>query len=260
MDFTIKTYRHLLISLKEAGYHFITFEEWCATHETVKTVILRHDVDKKPERSLALARIETSLGIKATYYFRIVPQSNQPVYIKAIAGLGHEIGYHYEDLSLAKGNIAGAYENYKDNLAYFRTFYPVKTISMHGSPASPYDNRDIWKSYDYHEFGIIGEPYFDFINQADLLYFTDTGRCWDGDRFNVRDKAMNDLSDKKIQIHSTQDLTDFLIHRENVKAVMKSTHPQRWTDKKTAWLWEYITQKAKNRVKMYLVKRKGKCV
>ena len=79
MDFTIKTYRHLLISLKEAGYHFITFEEWCATHETVKTVILRHDVDKKPERSLALARIETSLGIKATYYFRIVPQSNQPV-------------------------------------------------------------------------------------------------------------------------------------------------------------------------------------
>lgn len=76
-------------------------------------------MDKKPERSLALARIETSLGIKAAYYFRIVPQSNQPVYIRAIAGLGHEIGYHYEDLSLAKGNIAGAYENYKDNLAYF---------------------------------------------------------------------------------------------------------------------------------------------
>ena len=256
MDFTIKTYRHLLISLKEAGYHFITFEEWCATRETVKTVILRHDVDKKPERSLALARIETSLGIKATYYFRIVPQSNQPVYIKAIAGLGHEIGYHYEDLSLAKGNIAGAYENYKDNLAYFRTFYQVETISMHGSPASHYDNRDIWKSYDYHALGIIGEPYFDFINQADLLYFTDTGRCWDGDKFNVRDKSMNDSSENKVQVHSTQELTYFLIHRENVKAVMISTHPQRWTDKITAWLWEYITQKAKNRVKMYLVKRK----
>ena len=256
MDFTIKTYRHLLISLKEAGYHFITFEEWCATRETVKTVILRHDVDKKPERSLALARIETSLGIKATYYFRIVPQSNQPVYIKAIAGLGHEIGYHYEDLSLAKGNIAGAYENYKDNLAYFRTFYQVETISMHGSPASHYDNRDIWKSYDYNEFGIIGEPYFDFINQADLLYFTDTGRCWDGDKFNVRDKSMNDSSENKVQVHSTQELNDYLIHRENVKAVMISTHPQRWTDKITAWLWEYITQNAKNRVKMYLVKRK----
>ena len=256
MDFTIKTYRHLLISLKEAGYHFITFEEWCATRETVKTVILRHDVDKKPERSLALARIETSLGIKATYYFRIVPQSNQPVYIKAIAGLGHEIGYHYEDLSLAKGNITGAYESYRNNLAYFRTFYQVETISMHGSPASHYDNRDIWKSYDYHALGIIGEPYFDFINQADLLYFTDTGRCLDGDKFNVRDKSMNDSSENKVQVHSTQELTDYLIHRENVKAVMISTHPQRWTDKITAWLWEYITQNAKNRVKMYLVKRK----
>ena len=256
-DFTLHAYSSLLHGLLEAGYHFITFEEWCTNRETVKTVILRHDVDKKPERSLALAEIETDLGIKATYYFRIVPQSNQPAYIKAIADLGHETGYHYEDFSLAKGNAVRAYDNYKDNLIYFRTFYPVKTISMHGSPASRYDNRDIWRSYDYHELGIIGEPYFDFINQADLLYFTDTGRCWDGDKFNVRDKAMTDLSDNKVLVHSTQDLTDFLIHRENVKAVMISTHPQRWTDNKIEWLQEYITQKVKNRVKMYLVKRKG---
>ena len=255
-DFTLSIYSGLLKALLQAGYHFVTFEEWCTTRETMKTVILRHDVDKKPERSLALARIETSLGIKATYYFRIVQQSNQPVYIKAIADLGHEIGYHYEDLSLAKGNASRAYESYRSNLAYFRTYYPVKTISMHGSPASRYDNRDIWKSYDYHAQGIIGEPYFDFINCADLLYFTDTGRCWDGDKFNVRDKSMNVSSVDKVQVHSTQELTDILIHRENVKAVMISTHPQRWTDKITAWLWEYITQKAKNRVKMYLVKRK----
>ena len=67
---------------------------------------------------------------------------------------------------------------------------------------------------------------------------------------------MNDSSENKVQVHSTQELTDFLIHRENVKAVMISTHPQRWTDKITAWFWEYITQNAKNRVKMYLVKRK----
>ena len=72
MDFTIKTYRHLLISLKEAGYHFITFEEWCATHETVKTVILRHDVDKKPERSLALARHDVIQARNMLIYFRIL--------------------------------------------------------------------------------------------------------------------------------------------------------------------------------------------
>ena len=258
MDFTIKTYRHLLISLKEAGYHFITFEEWCATHETVKTVILRHDVDKKPERSLALARIETSLGIKATYYFRIVPQSNQPVYIKAIAGLGHEIGYHYEDLSLAKGNIAGAYENYKDNLAYFRTFYQVETISMHGSPASRYDNRDIWKTYEYHKEGIIGEPYFDFINRNDVLYFTDTGRCWDGDKFNVRDKRLNTVQQSQPKVHTTVQLIKWIENSANQLPVMINTHPQRWTDNKTEWILEYITQNVKNLIKKIIVNRMGK--
>ena len=258
MDFTIKTYRLLLISLKEAGYHFITFEEWCATHETVKTVILRHDVDKKPERSLALARIETSLGIKATYYFRIVPQSNQPVYIKAIAGLGHEIGYHYEDLSLAKGNIAGAYENYKDNLAYFRTFYQVETISMHGSPASRYDNRDIWKTYEYHKEGIIGEPYFDFINRNDVLYFTDTGRCWDGDKFNVRDKRLNTVQQSQPKVHTTVQLIKWIENSANQLPVMINTHPQRWTDNKTEWILEYITQNVKNLIKKIIVNRMGK--
>ena len=255
LDFTIKQYRILLSALLQGNYTFQTFDEFLQ-NPAERAIMLRHDVDDKKENSLEFARILNSYGIRGSFYFRVVPGSFDRGVIRLIAEMGHEIGYHYEDLSLAKGNIAGAYENYKDNLAYFRTFYPVETISMHGSPASPYDNRDIWKSYDYHEFGIIGEPYFDFINQADLLYFTDTGRCWDGDKFNVRDKSMNDSSENKVQVHSTQELTDYLIHRENVKAVMISTHPQRWTDKITAWLWEYITQNAKNRVKMYLVKRK----
>ena len=30
------------------------------------------------------------------------------------------------------------------NLEKFRKFYPVKTICMHGSPLSKWDNRDLW--------------------------------------------------------------------------------------------------------------------
>ena len=78
---------------------------------------------------------------------------------------------------------------------------------MHGSPTSRYDNRDIWQSYNYHDFDIIGEPYFDFIksqiNEAngDMFYFTDTGRMWDGNEYNVRDKAIEDLSTNKVKVH-----------------------------------------------------------
>jgi hypothetical protein len=54
---------------------------------------------------------------------------------------------------------------------------------------SKFDNRDIWLKYDYKRLGIIAEPYFD-INFNELYYITDTGRRWDGDMFNVRDKPM----------------------------------------------------------------------
>ena len=104
MDFTLKIYKKLLIALKQANYNFITFEEFCEERVGGKFIILRHDVDLKAENSLETAKIEHELGIKASYYFRIVPQSNKAHIIKQIAELKHEIGYHYEDLSLFKGN------------------------------------------------------------------------------------------------------------------------------------------------------------
>ena len=104
-DFTLYQYRHLLESLLQQGYQFLTFEQYCeqknlpyrliasSPHHT-KHLVLRHDVDLKASNSLATAQIEHELGIRATYYFRVVPQSNQPDIIRAIAALGHEIGYH----------------------------------------------------------------------------------------------------------------------------------------------------------------------
>ena len=263
MDFTPSTYRRLLTALKENGYEFITFEKYCSGERSEKFIILRHDVDKKPANSLALAEIEASLGIRATYYFRIVTESNQPDFIRRIADLGHEIAYHYEDLTICKGDTEKAYESFQKNLAYFRTYYPVKTISMHGSPAGKYDNRDIWNHYDYRDFDIIGEPYFDFLDEnvnepdGNKFYFTDTAGMWDGDKYNVRDKAIGQSADNKVKVHTTGDLIRFLTHSASAREVMINTHPQRWTDNKTEWLLEYMTQKAKNIIKWFLVLRTG---
>ena len=68
------------------------------------------------------------------------------------------------------------------------TLSHVKTICMHGSPLSKWDNRDLWKKYDYRDFGIIAEPYFD-VDFDEVFYLTDTGRRWDGDKVSVRDKV-----------------------------------------------------------------------
>ena len=73
-----------------------------------KVLILRHDVDKRPQNSLRTAQLQHKLGVKGTYYFRAVPESFDVDVIKRIAALGHEIGYHYEDLTICKGDYEKA--------------------------------------------------------------------------------------------------------------------------------------------------------
>ena len=204
MDFTVNKYKELLVALKKQGFLFIPVNE-AKDSAVSKLIILRHDVDKSPKNSLLTANIEHELGIRGTYYFRVVPESYDEHIIKKIQNLGHIIGYHYEDISsIAEKDRRGlkpnalyptpsaldrAINSFALNLGKLRTLAPVQTICMHGSTYSRWDNRLLWKHYDYRTFGIKAEPYFDF-NFSDMLYLTDTGRRWDGASFSIRDKAL----------------------------------------------------------------------
>jgi hypothetical protein len=130
-DFTVHKYTQLLHSLMEQAYEFQTFEEYLSAPKS-RSIILRHDVDKRPANSLALAKIESELGLKGVYYFRAKVCSWDETIIKEIAKLGHEVGYHYEDLSTHKGNHQEAYQSFKQNLEKLRKLVPVSTICMHG--------------------------------------------------------------------------------------------------------------------------------
>ena len=259
-DFTLAKYTELLQGLKAGGYRFITFEQYCTDKDSLgeaRFVILRHDVDLKAANSLATARIEHALDIQASYYFRVVEQSNQPEVIKDIVALGHEIGYHYEDLALTHGNMEKAIAHFEQSLEYFRQFYPVTTICMHGSPTSRYDARDLWKKYDFHDYKLLGEPYFS-LDFAAVMYLTDTGRCWDGFKVNVRDKMPEQMAkwvEDGITFHTTEQLINWLHNAPAAKLpnLMLTTHPQRWTDNRWAWWKELVAQNLKNIVKRIVV-------
>ena len=269
-DFTISKYRDLLLALQRTGYDFIPFGDVCKYAQehpekpmpAGRYVMLRHDVDLRAGNSLRTAQVEHGLGIRASYYFRVIPQSNQPDIIHAIADMGHEIGYHYEDMSIADGDVPKALAHFEQWLAYFRQFYPVRTICMHGAPASRYDGRDLWKTKNYRDYGIIGEPYFD-IDFNKVFYLTDTGRRWDGYRVSVRDKVKQ--QEQWIQegraFHTTDDLirslSDGSFESRIGDAVMITTHPQRWIDNTRLWMREYILQTVKNNVKRILLWAKG---
>lgn len=283
-DFTLHTYKRLLETLLSKNYSFQAFSQYLK-EPAHRSVILRHDIDAKKMNSLQTARMEYEMGIAGTYYFRMVPESFDEDVIRKIHKLGHEIGYHYEDVSACAARrapnqkklqdqlMADAIESFRNNLGILRRIVPVETICMHGSPLSRRDNRLLWQYYDYRDFGISGEPYFD-LDFDKILYLTDTGRRWDGGSVSVRDKAMRRQRDEKAEelrdpgmeerkneeqratvyrFRSTFDIINSAESNSLPDKIMLTIHPQRWTDKPLPWLRELIWQNVKNIGKAIIV-------
>ena len=212
-----------------------------------RIIILRHDVDRLPDNALNTALLEHDLGIPASCYFRAVPESWDEAIIQKIAGLGHEIGYHYENLSVCKGDPGRAWEDFQANLAKLRELVSVTTICMHGSPLSKWDNRKLWETYNYRDLGILAEPYFD-VDYSQVFYITDTGRKWNNETSNIRDKVKSGFD---IPIKSTRHLIRLAQENKLPDKIMINTHPQRWEDRVVQWVKELVWQNAKNVVKRW---------
>jgi hypothetical protein len=247
-DFTLATLDRLYRAYLAAGFETVTFAEALGRRPASPAVILRHDVDKKPGNSLRVAQMQHALGIRGTYYFRVVPESCDFDILKQIAALGHEIGYHYEDLTLCHGDLEKAAEHFDRTLALFRRYYPVTTICMHGSPMSRWDTRDLWKVRRYQDFGLTGEPYFD-LDLSDGLYLTDTGRSWSGDAFSIRDRIP---CGHALRFTTTSEIIAALQQGRMPRLIMQTFHPQRWSDRLPEWALELTSQRVKNVAKVVL--------
>jgi len=251
-DFTLKTYRLLLGTLQKAGYRFQTFEEFMTTPAEGKAVVMRHDVDEKAFNALKMAQLEHELGIRATYFFRIVKQSNVPEVIRGIAALGHEIGYHYEDLALAEGDLEKAMASFEKNLAYFREYYPVRSVCMHGSSTSKFDNRLLWETRKLSDFGLVGEPYLS-VDFNKVFYLTDTGYAWDGGKFATRDIVTNSFG---LQFHTTQQIVACIEAGRFPEKSLILAHTL-WTDSLIQWSMLHLREFLRNNFKLLAQNNKG---
>ena len=253
MDFTLAKYKELCKTIVESNYSTLTFNQYFHSKNNIseKFILLRHDVDRNAKKALKMAELENSLGIIATYYFRKKEDVFIPAIIKKIADRGHEIGYHYEALDKAGGDFEKAIRIFEGELKEFRKICNVKTICMHGNPMSKWVNNDLWKKYDFKDFGIIGEPYLS-IDYAEVLYLTDTGRRWNS-KFSVKD-VVGANSQRTEKIKSTDDVIR-MINKEDSEQMCILAHPERWSDGFGAWLKELAWQNMKNVGKLILVKR-----
>jgi hypothetical protein len=246
-DFTTGVFESLLESLLAAGYQFVPFAEYVSGYvREERTIILRHDVDRRPSFSVRFAEVEQRFGIRGTFYFRIVPASFDERAIARTAELGHEVGYHYEDLALASGDPERAIELFERHLKKMRALCPIRSVCMHGSPFSAHDNRLLWRKFSYRDYGLVGEPYLD-LDFTRVLYLTDTGRRWDGSAVSIRDKVPS--SGSRMRFRNTQDIIAAAHKRTLPPHVMITTHPQRWSDSLPEWTLELVGQRIKNMAK-----------
>lgn len=99
--FTTRHYFDCLFRAKDLGYKIRRVCDWNKDDE--KFIILRHDIDFSLDYAHRIATYESRFGFYSSYYvylhsntYNALSPKNMAI-IKKIAGLGHEIGLHYDE-------------------------------------------------------------------------------------------------------------------------------------------------------------------
>lgn len=132
--FTDTTYREL-VALARERYAFLSFRD-AATAES--GVLWRHDIDVSVHRALALAAIEFDLGARATYFIHLHSHFYNAFEdaiverLRAIAGLGHELGVHFDPrfFGVAPDGTAPLSHHVAAEAAAIEAFIGVKPVAV----------------------------------------------------------------------------------------------------------------------------------
>ena len=293
MDITIKKYQKLLTALQQQGASFQTFSEFLQNPQEHSN-ILRHDVDLLPGNSLRFAQIQAELGIKGSYYFRAVPQSWDEAIIKKIAALGHEVGYHYENMDDVSEKLKVKSLKFKAEVRRQKSGLNLLDSENSGHPLGKGQSR--WDK-DYEK--LLDLAYEDFCENLEKLrkLVPVTTICMHGSPRSIFDnKAIWEKYDYKtlgligepyfnIDFNKVAYLTDtgrrwnggkvsirdkvnssFNFNFRSTKDIINSVdklpdqvmftfHPQRWSDNWYLWTKELVLQNIKNQVKRFVVRK-----
>lgn len=286
MLFTYDSYRQLVDTITRNGYAIYGIEEILAaraagTLPEGKYVAIRHDVDYFPDRAKAIAEIEAEHRIATTYYIRRRFFEDNIGMVRMIAGLGHQVGYHYEEVDTHQK--APNLQVGRDAVGFFigslldidRLGFHIRSICAHGNPLTDVDNRQVVHllrdqsflehlafTYDREEIQtkiidrLIGDASIDVTGRDFDLYIPDTGRF--NPRFNLKDR----IDDCAIAGLTGLNDLDHLLKVDANRRVYMNMHPDRWSGDTVTWLFDWSFDIVKNMLKMILGKSayRGKLV
>ena len=117
---------------------------------------------------------------------------------------------------------------------------------MHGNPLTKWDGKDIWRIYDFRDFGILGEAFLSFNDIS--IYLTDTGRNWNGEN-NFKDRLKTKTVNQYFK--NTADVIQF-INSDKVNKIYLNCHPERWGPNLLKWSTSFLRDKIFNFCKIIL--------
>ena len=184
-------YRDILLRAKKEGYIITSLIDWYDNYRgsDQKILILRHDVDYDYKGAYEMFKLEKSLGLKATYYFRWLSINDNIMH--EMHNSGFEVSLHYETLATyakehkltTKDKITPevlgiCFEKLGDELKVFEErFWKVKTICSHGDKVNRILNITNVEILDYsrlHEYGISFNTYNPAILKEFDAYISDS--------------------------------------------------------------------------------------
>lgn len=278
MLFTFESYKRLLDTFADAGFAVHGIEKFLQARlegfvPEGKFTAIRHDVDYYPKRALTLANIEAERKIFTTYYVRrrFFDSDEHLRLIRQISDLGHQIGYHYEEVDThqkAPNNQVA-----RDAVGFFvgslldldKLDFPIKSVCAHGNPISDVDNRQVVHLLRDEHFldelaftydrdmvrekiseRLIGDASIDITGKDFDIYIPDTGRF--NPRYNLKDHIDNCPT---AGLNSLADLRAILDNPANQRIYM-NMHPDRWSGDMLTWLFDFGLDTAKNTVKRFM--------
>lgn len=225
--------------LSKSGITICTSEQSLTLPNTMRFVVLKHDVETFVANAHKLASIEHKYGICGSFYVQAYLMSD-PINInllKEMQSWGHEISYHYDVLDAHAGNYATALQSFKKYMKLFADCgFKFGTICQHGNPVKKRigytSNRDFFRNREIHaQYPNLVDMVVDYSQhiQQKYRYISDAGYRWN----IITEPETNDLHPdvKNVRVGGFKNL-EALINDTDYSYVI-STHPHRWMS--NAW-------------------------
>ncbi|MHA1396426.1 MAG: hypothetical protein ACTSSF_01705 [Candidatus Heimdallarchaeaceae archaeon] len=167
-------------------------------------IFLRHDVDLSLSRLVKIIKLEKEKDIKSTSFFRLHSEqytfSQAKPIIKQLLEMGFEIGYHFEVLSVTKGNTEKALDLFEHELEELRSIAPIEVVAHHGDKHNT--NKLIWTKVNKESLKI-----WSAYDMKRDIYITDTGGK---DMYRLHGKHIFE----KLKEAKPGDIVQILIHAD----------------------------------------------